>query len=177
MMTAIIFLVIAPALGVLALKQFNDIPLNTGYGFSGVVMAFTGLIPYFSFNLLKKELGIPLKPSLIQALFLLIGSGLSVFYIYFMRALSFILVGFSVLALYLTRIHRAYGVIDSRANRERISLTFFCLSIFFFVVALSFPGDIRFAGHFVDIFSHYMGLYLSMGVMAFLGLVNEALTK
>lgn len=172
-MLFIIFVVIAPALGFLDLFLFSDAALRQGCGFSGILLAFNGLLPYFSIKYLAKELNISLRVSIVHLMFLVIASGVAIAYIETTKAILFASTGTFAVALYFYGIHNRYDIQDTKEVREKISLVMFSLMMFFFVIAISFPPDLRTSHGIVNIWGHFMGLYLSMIVLYYLGLRVE----
>ncbi len=173
-MLFIIFVVIAPALGSLDLFLFSDAAVRQGCGFSGILLAFNGLLPYFSFRYLAKELHISLRVSMVHLLFLVIASGVAIAYIGPIKAIIYASTGTFAVALYFYEIHNRYDIQDTKEVREKISLVVFSLMMFFFVIAISFPPDLKTSHGIVNIWGHLMGLYLSMIALFYLGLRLEA---
>lgn len=175
-MLLIVFVVIAPALGVLDLMLFGDTVVKQGCGFSGILLAFNGLIPYFSFKYVSKELGINFRVSMVHLLFLVIASGMSIAYIETIRAIVFASTGSFAVALYFYGIYNRYNIEDTRETREKISLVMFSLMMFFWVIVVSFPPELKTSHGIVNIWGHFLGLYLSMVILYFLALRAESVS-
>lgn len=173
-MSFIIFLVVAPALGILDLILFSDTAARQGCGFSGILLAFNGMIPYFSFKCLARELNIDLRVPIIHLSFLVMASGLAIAYVETIRAVLFVAMGIVSITFYFYWAYNRYEIEDSQEVRERISLVMFTVSIFFFVIAISFPPELRTSHGIVNIWGHFMGLYLGMMVLYYLGLSLES---
>lgn len=174
-MFLIVFLVIAPLLGIITIQFFN-LPYRRSLGFSGMVMAFTGLIPYFSFRLLARELGISIRASSIHLMFLLIVYGIAVFYINTIIGIVLILAGIGTLTFYIIRTC-GHNREDTKEMRKLTSLVFLSLMVFIRVVSVCFPENIKTGSGIINILGHFLGLYLSMVFLYFLGLMEESRDK
>ncbi len=177
-MLSIIFMAIAPALGILDLFLFSDTVLRQGCGFSGILLALNGLIPYFSFKYLAKELNIRLRVPIIHLLFLVIASGMAIAYIETIKAFIFALTGTFAVSIYFYHIYTNNDIEDTKETREKVVLVIFSLMLFIWVIAVSFPPDLKTSHGIVNIWGHFMGLYLSMIILYYLGLqLGDSVSK
>lgn len=101
---------------------------------------------------------------------------MSIAYIETIRAIVFVLTGSFAVTFYFYEIYNRYDIEDTREVREKVSLVMFSLMMFFWIIAISFPPDLKTSNGIVNIWGHFFGLYLSMVVLYYLGLRAESVS-